>query len=188
MYLGEYSIIFDSVALVLPLKLFSTKWTDKADEPEEFISFSRQELSRLCRFLREEDSFADVIDRSSLESDLRKGWYLASDIPVGYGLGSSGTVTAAVYDRYAKTRIQDYMLLKNLFSRMESYFHGSSSGIDPLQCYLGKPFRITPEGVELLEEGFRKDSIQVCLIDTKMKSNTKRLWNTLNGSGKVKHF
>jgi mevalonate kinase len=60
---------------------------------------------------------------------------------------------------------------------MESHFHGSSSGIDPLQCYLGQPFKITPEGVQLLSDDFLKKDIRICLIDTKIKSNTKPLVN-----------
>jgi len=172
---GEYSMIFDSTALVLPLKLFSAKWNADRGRSREFMSFSRKELSRFCGFLRGEESFSNVIDLDVLEEDLQKGWYLDSDLPVGYGLGSSGTVVAAVYDRYAKTSVRDLMRLKDLFSRMESFFHGSSSGIDPLQCYLGRPFRITAEGAELLADGFLKNRLQICLIDTEMKSDTKPL-------------
>lgn len=172
---GEYSMIFDSTALVLPLKLFSAKWNADRGRSREFMSFSRKELSRFCGFLRGEKSFSNVIDLDVLEEDLQKGWYLDSDVPVGYGLGSSGTVVAAVYDRYAKTPVRDLMRLKDLFSQMESFFHGSSSGIDPLQCYLGRPFRITAEGAELLADGFLKNRLQICLIDTEMKSDTKPL-------------
>ena len=172
---GEYSMIFDSTALVLPLKLFSAKWNADRGRSREFMSFSRKELSRFCGFLRAEESFSNVIDLDVLEADLQKGWYLDSDLPVGYGLGSSGTVVAAVYDRYAKTPVRDLMRLKDLFSQMESFFHGSSSGIDPLQCYLGRPFRITAEGAELLADGFLKNRLQICLIDTEMKSDTKPL-------------
>ena len=96
-------------------------------------------------------------------------------MPSGYGLGSSGTLVAAVYDRYAIQKKDDYLQLKTLFGKMESHFHGSSSGIDPLQCYLGKPFKITPKGVELLSDDFLKKDIHICLIDTKIKSNTKPL-------------
>ena len=172
---GEYSMIFDSTALVLPLKLFSAKWNADRGRSPEFMSFSRKELSRFCGFLRGEERFSNVIDLDVLEEDLQKGWYLDSDVPVGYGLGSSGTVVAAVYDRYAKTPVRDLMRLKDLFSQMESFFHGSSSGIDPLQCYLGRPFRITAEGAELLADGFLKNHLQICLIDTEMKSDTKPL-------------
>ncbi|MBR3313506.1 MAG: hypothetical protein IKG18_05125 [Atopobiaceae bacterium] len=116
-----------------------------------------------------------IVDTDSLESDLQNGWYLDSDVPIGYGLGSSGMVVAAVYDRYARNRSQDAMFLKTLFARMEGNFHGSSSGVDPLQCYLGKPFKITSEGLELFDDGFLHSGIQICLIDTNIKSNTKPL-------------
>ena len=86
-------------------------------------------------------------------------------------------MVAAVYDRYAIQKTDDYLQLKALFGKMESHFHGSSSGIDPLQCYLGKPFKITPEGVQLLSDDFLKKDIHICLIDTKIKSNTKPLVN-----------
>ena len=39
---------------------------------------------------------------------------------VGYGLGSSGTVVAAVYDRYAKTPVRDLMRLKDLFLSLQA--------------------------------------------------------------------
>ena len=64
-------------------------------------------------------------------------FFFKSNIPQGYGLGSSGALVAAFYDRYAKKKI-----LKNIFSEMESYFHGESSGVDPLNCYLGSPILI----------------------------------------------
>lgn len=168
-------MIFDSTALVLPLKLFSARWRAGEDAPGDFASYSNQELSRFCAYLQAGEGFSEAMDTDALEADLRMGWYLDSDAPIGYGLGSSGMVVAAVYDRYAKERIQDATGLKDLFSRMEGFFHGSSSGIDPLQCYLGKPFMITSEGVDLLREGFLQGGIRICLIDTNIRSNTKPL-------------
>lgn len=146
--------------------------TEAGDGRSAFAAFSKQELARFCAFLQEAEGLAGIIDADSLESDLQNGWYLDSDVPIGYGLGSSGMVVAAVYDRYARNRSQDAMALKALFARMEGHFHGSSSGIDPLQCYLGKPFKITPEGLELLDDELLSGGIQICLIDTNIKSNT----------------
>ena len=40
-------------------------------------------------------------DLQQLRADLAAGWYLASDIPVGYGLGSSAALCVAVFERYA---------------------------------------------------------------------------------------
>lgn len=172
---GEYSMIFDSKALLVPLKRFSAEWTREGDASEGARCFSRHELTSFCEFLRIDGRFSRDIDIGAMEKDLRDGWWLASDVPVGYGLGSSGTVVAAVYDRYALNRIRDAIRLKELFSQMESYFHGSSSGIDPLQCYLGRPFRITAEGIDLLDEEVLNNGIDICLIDTKLKSSTKPL-------------
>ncbi|MEY4927982.1 MAG: hypothetical protein RI894_2418, partial [Bacteroidota bacterium] len=69
------------------------------------------------------------------------------NIPLGYGLGSSGTVVAAVYrdfcekndkkngEKSGKTETEDFAMLKNKLAQMECFFHGASSGIDPLICY-----------------------------------------------------
>ena len=172
---GEYSMIFDGSAMVIPLKRFSARWIMSQGMKDEFLCFSSRELSCFCRFLAEDETLAALIDTSALNSDLTNGWALASNVPLGYGLGSSGTVVAAVYDRYANEKTSDAMVLKKLFARMESFFHGSSSGIDPLQCYLGRPFRISSSEIQTLPEAFPKEDIHICLIDTKTKSNTKPL-------------
>ncbi len=171
---GEYSMIFDATALMVPLQQFSARWKlGKLTMPR-----AKKSNESICRF---RDYLADIknisasIDIDALSRDLNFGLNLSSNVPSGYGLGSSGTLVAAVYDRYAKLHTNDLMELKSIFGQMESYFHGSSSGIDPLQCYLGKPFRISPQGVELVDAGFLKKDIHVCLIDTKIKSNTRPL-------------
>lgn len=169
---GEYSMIFDSNALVIPMKQFSARWERSSDES---LRFSREELQKYVRFLSEDPLLSEQLDTASFANDIKEGWALASDIPIGYGLGSSGTVVAAVYDRYAQRAIEDLMELKRLFAKMEGYFHGSSSGIDPLQCYLGKPFQISADGVVILPEDFLNNNIRIGLLDTKTTSNTRPL-------------
>ena len=76
--------------------------------------------------------------------------YFDSSIPQGYGVGSSGALVAAIYDRYSLKKPQTddgisketIASLKEDFSKMESFFHGKSSGIDPLICYLNLPLII----------------------------------------------
>ena len=66
------------------------------------------------------------------------------------GIGSSGALVAAVYDRYANNKItilenltRDKLLkLKQIFGHMESFFHGKSSGLDPLNSFLSLPILI----------------------------------------------
>jgi len=76
--------------------------------------------------------------------------YFDSSIPQGYGVGSSGAIVAAFYDKYAQNKItvlenltrEKLLKLKTIFSEMESYFHGKSSGLDPLNSYLSLPILI----------------------------------------------
>ena len=174
---GEYSMIFDATALMIPLKRFSAQWQFPQSRNRAASLTSNQSLKRFCQYLSENEELSNLFNLQALRRDLNDGLFLASNVPSGYGLGSSGTLVAAVYDRYAVQKTEDYLQLKTLFGKMESHFHGSSSGIDPLQCYLGKPFKITPKGVELLPDDFLKKDIHICLIDTKIKSNTKPLVN-----------
>ena len=174
---GEYSMIFDATALMIPLKRFSAQWQFPQSRNRAASLTSNQSLKRFYQYLSENEALSSLFDLQTLRRDLDEGIFLASNVPSGYGLGSSGTLVAAVYDRYAIKKTDDYLQLKTLFGQMESHFHGSSSGIDPLQCYLGKPFKITPKGVELLSDDFLKKDTHICLIDTKIKSNTKPLVN-----------
>jgi mevalonate kinase len=65
-------------------------------------------------------------------------------------VGSSGALVAAIYDRYANDKItvlenltrEKLLKLKEIFSLMESFFHGKSSGLDPLNSYLSLPILI----------------------------------------------
>ena len=172
---GEYSMIFDATALMIPLKRFSAQWQFPQSRNLASSLPSNHSLKQFCKYLFENQELSNLFDFQSFNKDLKEGLFLASNVPSSYGLGSSGTLVAAVYDRYAIQKTDDCLQLKTLFGLMESHFHGSSSGIDPLQCYLGQPFKITPKGVELLSDDFLKKDIHICLIDTKIKSNTKPL-------------
>ena len=86
----------------------------------------------------------------TLEADVNAGMYFDSSIPQGYGVGSSGALVAAIYDKYAHNKItvlenltrEKLLILKTVFSEMESFFHGKSSGLDPLNSYLSIPILI----------------------------------------------
>jgi mevalonate kinase len=85
-----------------------------------------------------------------LQQDIDRGMYFDSSIPQGYGVGSSGALVAAIYDKYANNKItvlenltrEKLLQLKAVFSQMESFFHGKSSGLDPLNSYLSLPILI----------------------------------------------
>ena len=85
--------------------------------------------------------------------NISDGMYFDSSIPRGYGVGSSGALVAAIYDRYALDKVtvlenltRDKLLkLKVIFAEMESFFHGKSSGLDPLNSYLSLPILISSQ-------------------------------------------
>lgn len=172
---GEYSMIFDGTALMMPLTKFTAQWRTASQMGSEGAAASNASLQRFADYLSTRDEVKEVIDLERFKQELEGRLYLDANVPSGYGLGSSGMLVAAVFDRFAKQRIEDPLQLKSLFGTMESYFHGSSSGIDPLQCYLGQPFRITPQGVTMLSHDFLPADIHVFLADTGKKSNTKPL-------------
>ena len=172
---GEYSMIFDATALMVPLKRFSAQWRFSSRLMAQGAAASNASLQRFADYLSTLDEVKGLIDLPRFHHELQYELYLDSDVPSGYGLGSSGVLVAAVYDRYALRKLEDPLQLKTLFGKMESFFHGSSSGIDPLQCYLGQPFRINAGGVTMLPEDFIPSDLHVFLADTGKKSNTKPL-------------
>lgn len=149
---GEYGIIKDSKGLCIPYNFYNGAL--KVDEtPDAKAQKSNSELKRFSDYLKkldQEQSTPVRFDIDALNADLHTGMYFDSSIPQGYGVGSSGALVAAIYDKYAYDKItvlenlsKDKLLkLKTIFSKMESFFHGKSSGLDPLNSYLSLPILI----------------------------------------------
>tara|TARA_B100001029_G_C15057177_1_gene455327 strand:+ start:2013 stop:2942 length:930 start_codon:yes stop_codon:yes gene_type:complete len=146
---GEYGIILDSKGLSIPCFFF--KGVLKISKTNnDIISSSHLKLREFGQFLKKVPKTLVGFDWSKINEDFSNNLYFDSNIPQGYGLGSSGAIVAAFYDRYAlnKINLQENLssdkiaLLKNIFAKMESFFHGTSSGLDPLNSYLGAPILI----------------------------------------------
>ncbi len=145
---GEYSIMLDSMALSTPYSLFEGKLVFR----REIHSPKDAELSALAQYLKNLENTGELdfpLDTSSLAFDIGRGLQFDSSIPRGHGLGSSGALSAAIYHHYATTRKNNrehVIELKRRLATVESHFHGSSSGIDPLISYLDHPLLIGPKG------------------------------------------
>ena len=143
---GEYGIIEDSKGLSIPYNFYK----GALKIPNKINSISKSSNDILKDFLNFLKSRKINLDLVKFASDLDKGLYFDSSIPKGYGIGSSGALVAAIYDKYAFKKItvlenltQEKLLrLKKIFSDMESFFHGKSSGLDPLNSYLSIPILI----------------------------------------------
>ena len=146
---GEYGIIEDSQGLTLPYSFY--KGTLKfSDNQSDFEKKSNESLQKYSDYLANLELSKDFkIDVEAFKNDIKKGLFFDSNIPQGYGVGSSGALVAAIFEKYSfkkynpstisKTQLKD---LKKVFGELESYFHGKSSGIDPLICYMNLPILI----------------------------------------------
>jgi mevalonate kinase len=153
---GEYSILFNSKGLTIPYTHFTGQLSYINDDKYTDYEFAVQSNKQLKDFLdymlvlEAKGEMPCSINFKSLSSDIEKGLYFESNIPQGYGIGSSGALVAAIYDRYCTNKIiadesisgKDISRLRAIFSKLESLFHGQSSGIDPLNCYLQHPLLI----------------------------------------------
>jgi mevalonate kinase len=149
---GEYGIIKDSKGLSIPYNFYNGAL--KVDEnPSEEAIKSNESLRRFVVYLEQLQSEQPELVTFNLEllnTDVERGMYFDSSIPQGYGVGSSGALVAAIYDKYAHDKItvlenltrKKLLQLKTIFSQMESFFHGKSSGLDPLNSYLSIPILI----------------------------------------------
>ena len=149
---GEYGIIEDSKGLSIPYNFY--KGALKSDEnPTEDAKKSNQSLVKFVAYLKQlqtEQPDLVTFNIELLQNDVNHGMYFDSSIPQGYGVGSSGALVAAIYDKYAANKItvlenltrEKLLQLKSIFSNMESFFHGKSSGLDPLNSYLSLPILI----------------------------------------------
>ncbi|GAF03081.1 mevalonate kinase family protein [Saccharicrinis fermentans] len=181
---GEYSILFDSNGLTIPYAHFngtldfinSTSYTDL-----DFAKKSNEQLKKYSAYLQEKA--IDLVHIDQINADVAKGLYFESSIPEGYGLGSSGALVAAFYKKYGKNRIEakaglsnkETQELKRTFSILESYFHGKSSGIDPLICYLKYPLFIKDQknisSIGISRENIKSDDA-VFIVNTKQTGKT----------------
>ncbi len=150
---GEYGIIKNSKGLSIPYNFFKGALKTDGNTSKE-AKESNRSLEKFCVYLSEIQS-EDLVqfDIDSFRKDVQDGMYFDSSIPQGYGIGSSGALVAAIYDKYASDKItvlenltrEKLLKLKTIFGNMESFFHGKSSGLDPLNSYLSLPILINSQ-------------------------------------------
>ena len=194
---GEYGIIKDSKGLAIPFNAYrgalksAQNLTGEAQKSNANLRNFYQYLSKLNL----EGLAFDLVD---LKRDIESGMYFDSSIPQGYGVGSSGALVASIYDKYACNKItvldnltRDNLLsLKEIFSAMESFFHGKSSGLDPLNSYLSLPIlinsktHIEPAGIPSQKEG----KGAVFLLDSEMIGETEPMVNIFMNKMKNEGF
>lgn len=186
---GEYSILHGSKALALPYPIFSghlnfpdtdnTEWDDR-------IRISNNILKAFLIYLK--NSIPDTELRNQFNftefvRDLKEGLFFDSSIPQGLGLGSSGALVAAIYERYVNGNLRvnpDLVAVKKHLANLEAFFHKSSSGIDPLVSFYKKPVLI--DGEQVIPVFFDSAEIDISyeLVDSGTNRNTGNLISCFN--------
>lgn len=158
---GEYGVIHQGEILATTIPALYGQWVLDADAPAKTWKgiIAHIKANKL-----------DFINVSALEHDAEKGLAFDSNIKSGYGMGSSGAVSAGLYDRYAKDEVTDLNLLQKRMADIESCYHGTSSGIDPLVIYLNSPVWVQENRTQALEKAISTDGF--FLIDTGKKRKT----------------
>lgn len=141
---GEYTVMTDGFALAIPFRKYSGKFILNQEKVQ-------LELRDLYYYLIE-NNLDTYFDLKQMLVDIESGLYYKADIPVGYGLGSSGALIAALYECYGYEDYSDFNQLKLILSKAECAFHGTSSGMDPIVSYVNQPVLFTREGIKLISD------------------------------------
>ena len=174
---GEYTVLLGGRALAVPLPKYAGCWGFGTPSDEHhlrpFLDFLKHQ--------QRQDLLAARLDLDRFEQELKSGLYFDSSIPIGYGLGSSGALCAAVYDRYALEPVdakdeEQQGELRQQLAQLEGFFHGSSSGADPLICYLQQPLLLARGKAKRVHPRIPKTpSHSFFLLDTHLPRRTAPL-------------
>ncbi len=194
---GEYGIIKDSKGLAIPFNSYKGGLKTSSQLLGE-AKTSNLNLHRFYNYLCSLDSKVINFNLEELKRDIDEGMYFDSSIPQGYGVGSSGALVASIYDKYAYDKItvlenltgEKLLKLKTIFGLMESFFHGKSSGLDPLNSYLSLPILInSKENIEATGIPSQKEGKgAVFLLDSEQIGETEPMVNIFMSKMKNEGF
>lgn len=200
---GEYSVLNHGKALVMPCDLFSGQLNFFAKANDAKYAYrSNEYLKKFSAFIASQVDENFVLEVKRFEWEINNGLFFESSIPQGYGLGSSGALVVAIFLRYLKKAkeikdelkgltIEKAYQLKTTLGKMESYFHGTSSGLDPLSIILNEP--ILYKGMDQVETAVlpaknEDGENHIFLLNTQMPRNTSSLVTRYNELYKEEGF
>lgn len=163
---GEYTVLFGGRALAVPAQ----NWTggfEHSDGPAD------ETLQSWVDYLHAQKIWPSG-DLEQFGAEVQEGLRFASSIPAGYGLGSSGALCAAAYARYRPdVGKHDLAGIREELARMEEFFHGTSSGMDPLVSLLQRPVLRESENYTPLRLPDRApDAPRIFLVDSGVERTT----------------
>jgi mevalonate kinase len=166
---GEHTVLRGSQALAMPLLNYAGRWQFSEDKTKQY------DLPKFADYIKNlVENGKIALDTEGVFSALDRGLFFDSNIPRGYGAGSSGALVAAIYDAFGLDKSLTISELKIVLGCIESFFHGESSGLDPLVSYVKKPILIRSDKTMTTLETAEND-LPRFLIDTKQPRKTEPL-------------
>jgi len=174
---GEYTVIDRGQALAIPQSDYFGYWEKNRNDVH------RQNLVEFLAYLKKSIGVESWISPESLvqfSQDIKENIAFQSNIPIGYGLGSSGALVAAWYSKYIEKQNLEISSLQKRLAFLESYFHGSSSGFDPLVAFLNKMILIRNGTPKVIPVSKLALPAHISLFDTKISRSTAPLVKIYN--------
>ncbi len=177
---GEYTVLRDSQALAIPFNKITGYWTS---ENEGFDDF-HDRISPYLKWIKDQMDASSAFPKVSLDllkKDMNDGWQYKSMIPIGYGMGSSGAFAASIYHRYCQKNRNAIASVRMELAQLESYFHGLSSGLDPLVSWINQPIlRLDENRFEKMPQFSFPSDWTVQLIDSGFARTTSKWVGVFN--------
>ncbi len=167
---GEHTVVNGGKALAIPFSHFSGSWNyNNGNIDRGLIGFAD--------YIDHHDYLFKVIDVDQFFADLDRGLLFESNIPIGYGLGSSGALVAATYRRYRRSDGEKpHRETQQHLADLENHFHGKSSGFDPLVSYLNQAVLVDNGNIITVDSlVLPQDQYQLFLMNTNISRATQPL-------------
>ncbi len=165
---GEHNVLYGGHGFALPLPQFFGKWaydTKKSALPETLHDYLEEQKFLGATFLSE-----------FFRHQHQNGLCFESNIKSGYGTGSSGAISAAIYDTFFSKEIVKLEETKQNLATVERFFQGTSSGIDPTVIYLNNAVSISEEHTQVEENHhYKKLNSPFYLLDSQQKRSTLQM-------------
>jgi len=168
---GEHIVNKGAHALAIPYDAFYGELSfDK--QHSLYLEPSTLILQKMLAHIEKSSLLQGIFNLEQLSLDMQMGLCFHLNIPVGYGLGSSGAIVASIFNRYAVRKDFDYPELKNILGETEGVFHGKSSGLDPLVSYLNLAILVSDSTRVVEQEMHWKNDFEIFLFDTNQARKT----------------
>ncbi|MDH4466866.1 MAG: hypothetical protein QE271_02305 [Bacteriovoracaceae bacterium] len=191
---GEYTILFGGKGVVVPYNQYFGQWS--FGEKDHSYFEQSKELFKFIKALKEQNSKTTAMfqffDLQEFSQDLMEGIYFQSTIPQGLGMGSSGALCAAIWERYFRSSISlSVSETRSALALIEAFYHHSSSGLDPLVSLLQRPLCLHgPDQIHFFDDeaAVQKNLKNMYLVNTKVSRKTAPLVQLFKNKIQDAHF